>query len=92
MKKADRSPKGYKTLWETEKLLVSSNFFSCSVFKRLVLLKIKTWVCFLKGYCKVLCNETESCPTLDQTYRHVEHGTMMTFTFKRVENNTCIRY
>ena len=32
------SPKGYKTLWEKEKLLVMSNFsFSHNVFKRLVL-------------------------------------------------------
>ena len=31
-------PKGYKTLWEKEKLLVTSNFlFSLSVFKTLVL-------------------------------------------------------
>ena len=35
---AERSPNGYKTLWEKEKLLVTSNFsFSHGVFKRLVL-------------------------------------------------------
>ena len=34
---AESSPKGYKTLWEKEKLLITSNFsFSHSVFKRLV--------------------------------------------------------
>ena len=34
----ESSPKGLKTLWEKEKLLVTSNFsFSHSVFKRLVL-------------------------------------------------------
>ena len=37
MKMAESSPKGYKTLWEKEKLLVMSNFsFSHSVFKGLV--------------------------------------------------------
>ena len=36
IKTAEKSSKGYKTLWEMEKLLVTSNFsFSCSVFKRL---------------------------------------------------------
>ena len=35
---AESSPNGYKTLWEKEKLLVTSNFsFSHSVFTRLVL-------------------------------------------------------
>ena len=38
MKMAESSPNGCKTLWEKEKLLVTSNFsFSHSVFKRLVL-------------------------------------------------------
>ena len=38
MKMAESSPKEKKTLWEKEKLLVTSNFsFSLSVFKRLVL-------------------------------------------------------
>ena len=37
MKIAESYPNGYKTLWEKEKLLVTSNFsFSHSVFKRLV--------------------------------------------------------
>ena len=36
MKLAESSPKGLKTLWENEKLLVTSNFsFSHRVFKRL---------------------------------------------------------
>ena len=38
MKIVESSQKEYKTLWEKEKLLVTSNFsFSHSVFKRLVL-------------------------------------------------------
>ena len=38
MKKAESSSNGLKTLWEKEKLLVTSNFsFSHSAFKRLVL-------------------------------------------------------
>ena len=38
MKMTESYPNGYKTLWEKEKLLVTSNFsFSHSVFKRLVL-------------------------------------------------------
>ena len=36
MEMADSSPKGQKTLWETEKLLVTSNFsFSHSVLKNI---------------------------------------------------------
>ena len=36
-KMAESYPNGYKTLWEKEKLLITSNFsFSLSVFKRLV--------------------------------------------------------
>ena len=36
-KRVESSPNEYKTLWEKEKLLVTSNFsFSLSVFKRLV--------------------------------------------------------
>ena len=38
MEMAESSPNGSKTLWEKEKLPVTSNFsFSHSVFKRLVL-------------------------------------------------------
>ena len=38
MKMEESSSNGWKTLWEKEKLLVTSNFsFSHSVFKRLVL-------------------------------------------------------
>ena len=35
---AESNPKGWKTLWEKEKLLVTGNFsFSHSAFKRLVM-------------------------------------------------------
>ena len=37
LKMVESSPKGYKTLREKEKLLVTSNFFSHRIFKRLVL-------------------------------------------------------
>ena len=44
------SPKGLKTLWEKEKLLVMSNFsFSHSVFKRLLLQRRKNQGLFGKG-------------------------------------------
>ena len=47
---AESSPEGLKTLWEKEKLLVTSNFsFSHSVFKRLVLQTRKNQGLFGKG-------------------------------------------
>ena len=47
MKMAESYPNGYKTLWEKEKLLITSNFsFSHSVFKRLVSQgRQKVWLC-----------------------------------------------
>ena len=50
VKMAESSPKGQKTLWDKEKLLVTSNFsFSHSVFKRLVLQTRKNQGLFGKG-------------------------------------------
>ena len=47
---AETSPSWKKTLWEKEKLLVTSNFsFSRSVFKRLVLQTRKNQGLFGKG-------------------------------------------
>ena len=47
---AESYPNGYKTLWEKEKLLVTSNFsFSLSVFRRLVLQTHKNQGLFGKG-------------------------------------------
>ena len=47
MNMAESSPEGWKTLWEKEKLLVTSNFsFFYSVFKRHVLLKLKNQIFF----------------------------------------------
>ena len=47
----DSSPNGSKTLWEKEKLLVTSNFsFSHGVFEILVLRHVKTRACLGKGY------------------------------------------
>ena len=49
MKMAERFPKGLETLWEKEKLFVTSNFsFSHTVFKRLVLQKRKNQGLFEK--------------------------------------------
>ena len=46
----ESSPKGWKTLWEKEKLLVTGYFsFSHSVFKRLVLQSSKNQGLFGKG-------------------------------------------
>ena len=53
IKMAENSPKGKKTPWEKEKLLVTSNFsFSCSVFKRLVMQTHKNQGLFGKGLSK----------------------------------------
>ena len=50
MKMAESSPNGSKTMWEKERLLVTSNFsFSCSFFKRLLLQTRKNQVLFGKG-------------------------------------------
>ena len=50
MKMAESSPNDKKTLWEKEKLLVTSNFsFSHNVFKTLVLQTHKNQVLFGKG-------------------------------------------
>ena len=57
---AENYHKGLKTLWEKEKLLVTSNFsFSHSVFKRLVLQTRKNQGLFGKGLIKSRsCNDT----------------------------------
>ena len=49
LKMAEASPKGLKTLWEKEKLLVSSNFTFPTVFKRLVLQTCKNRSLFGEG-------------------------------------------
>ena len=57
---AESYPNGQKTLWEKEKLLITSNFsFFRSVFKRLVLQTCKNQGLFGKGL------------TLSQTNPHV---------------------
>ena len=72
---AEGSPKGWKTLWEKEKLLITSNFsFSCSVFKRLVLQACKSQGLFgkeLKNFLPHSCSNTSA----DQNFqRHVSDG------------------
>ena len=60
MKIAGNSLKGLKTLWEKEKLLVTSNFsFSHSVFKILLLQTHKKQGLFGKGLGKVLYQSIE---------------------------------
>ena len=50
MKIAESSPKGYKTLWEKEKLLITSNFSLLTVFsKDLYSRHVKTRACLGKG-------------------------------------------
>ena len=62
---AECSPNGQKTLWEKEKLLVTSKFsFSHSVFKRLVLQTRKNLGLFGKGL--ILNPEHYVIGTLDQ--------------------------
>ena len=47
---AESSPKGYRTQWEKEKLLVTTKFsFSYGVFKRLLLQTLKNKGLFGKG-------------------------------------------
>ena len=56
MKVAECSPKGLKTLWEKEKLLIMSNFsFFQSVFKRLKLKTCKNQYLFGKGLTDCCC-------------------------------------
>ena len=51
VKMAESSTDGQKTLWEKEKLLVTSNFsFSDNVFKRLILQTRKNQGLFGKGF------------------------------------------
>ena len=57
MKTAEGSPNGYKTLWENEKLLVTSTFsFSHSVFKGLVLQTHKNQGFVWEGVKEVSCH------------------------------------
>ena len=50
VRNAESFPNGYKTLWEKEKLLVTSNFsFSHCVFKRLILQTRKYQACLGRG-------------------------------------------
>ena len=50
MKMAESFPNEWKTLWEKDKLLVTSNLsFSHSVFKRLALMLCKNQALFEKG-------------------------------------------
>ena len=56
MQMAESSPNKKKTLWEKEKLLVTSNFsFSHNVFKRLALLTCKNQGLFGKRLKKPTC-------------------------------------
>ena len=61
MKMAESSPNEQKTLWEKEKLLVTSNFsFSHSVFKRPVVQTRKDQGLFGKGLKRTLPNAVVS--------------------------------
>ena len=61
MEMAESSPKGWKTLWEKEKLLVTSNFsLSYSVFKGFVLQTRKNQGLFGKGLKRHVVSEERS--------------------------------
>ena len=65
MKTTESSPDGYKTLWEKEKLLVTSNLsFSHSVFRRLVLQTRKNQGLFGKGLNTFLKKQSSAFATL----------------------------
>ena len=49
MKMAGSSQNGYETLWEEEKLLVTSNFFFSVFSKDLYCKQVKTRACLGKG-------------------------------------------
>ena len=62
---AESSPKGYKTLWEKEKLLVTSNFsVSHGVFKKLVLQTRKNQGLFRKELNEKFCN-VKACKSMN---------------------------
>ena len=71
MKMAESPFKRVETLWEKEKLLVTSNFsFSHSVFKRLVLQTRKNQGLFGKGL-KECLDVREACGTNENaTWKH----------------------
>ena len=52
---AEDSPKGQKTLWEKEELLITSNFsfFSAVFSKELYCRHVKTRACFGKGLSEI---------------------------------------
>ena len=90
---AEWSLNGLKTLCEKEKLLVSSNFFSHSVFKRLVLQTRKNQGLFGKGLREI--RKINSLPN-DNTYDSsklkaftddkINVGENLKFVLGRVEN------
>ena len=69
MKMAESSPNRLKTLWEKEKLLVTSNIsFSHSVFKRLALQARKNQGLFGKVLKKVLQRQFYKAPEFRRHY------------------------
>ena len=86
---SERSPKGWKTLLEKEKLLIKSNFFfSNSVFKRLELQACKNQGLFGKGLKTFF---SEAADAFISTYFHmtVPHK-IASRKFGPVENITCL--
>ena len=69
---AERSPNRKKTLWEKEKLLVTSNFsFSHSVFKRLVPQTRENQGLFGKGILSVWTS-LKTCPSTNDKGRELD--------------------
>ena len=74
MEMAEISQNGLKTLWEKEKLLVTSNFsFSHSVFKRLVLQTRKNQGLFGKGLRYFADDNVNVSKMIDSVIHRVEN-------------------
>ena len=85
MKMAESSRNGWKTLWEKEKLLVSSNFsFSQGVFKRFVLQRRKIQGLFWKGLTLTKILDWSKLKALADDKINVAE--MITSVSERVEN------
>ena len=85
---AKSSPNRLKTLWEKEKLLVTSNFsFSCSVFKRLVLQTRKNQGLFGKGLRNTMDKYSWTLQCTLKSYINAALKIFMTFKSSRIKKN-----
>ena len=83
---AESFPGGYKTPWEKEKLLVTSNFsFSHGVFKRLILQTRKDNGLFGKGLKAVSLTETKgrTAESAEQDQTACMCGLILLYTYHK---------